>query len=127
VGVALRAQARVEHHGQARPPAVRHAHDVAGLELLEGGRGRGPALHGALLRQLGLAPLEVAAQPGVLLRVAQVAGHRLAVALERLEVARHLAGQPHHRRVGLELRERALQQRPRRLAADRPTRLTAML
>ena len=101
---------RVEHDGQAAAPPGRHVDDVAGPQRLQRrGRLRAPA-GGAGARQRGLAVGDRAAQPGVLLEVAEVAGHRLAVALEALLVARHLAGEPDHGPVGLELRERRLQQ-----------------
>ena len=70
----------------------------------------GPPLRRALLGQLGLAVLELAAQPRVLLEVAEVAGHGLAVALQALLVALHLPGDADDRLVGLELREGRLQQ-----------------
>ena len=114
-----RADARVDDDGQPAAAAVRHPHDVARPEPLERLRRGDPALARALPGQLGLAVLDRLAQPRVVDGVAEVAGHRLAVALERLEVAGDLAGQPDDALVRLELRERALQQRPGRLATDR--------
>jgi hypothetical protein len=77
------------------------------------------------LRRLGVG--EPAPQPGVLHEVAEVAGRRLGVPLQRVLGLAQLPGQPDHRLVGLELRERRLQQ----LAGGGPptwcTRLTAML
>src|SRR5437660_1002504 len=67
-------------------------------------------LRGALAGELGLAVLQRAPEAGVLLEVTEVALHRLAVALERLLVALHLPGQPDDAPVGLELRERRLEQ-----------------
>ena len=63
-----------------------------------------------------------APQRGVLDEVAEVAGRRLRVAVERLLVLAQLAGEADHRPVGLELRERRLQQlaRARRGRTGRP-------
>src|SRR4051794_35495754 len=52
---------------------------------------------------------EIAPDRGVLREVAPVARHRLRVAGERLLLLAHLAGEPDHRTVGLELGERGLE------------------
>ncbi len=58
---------------------------------------------------------QLAADAGVLREVAAVAGHRLRVAGERLLLLAHLTGEPDDGPVGLELRERGLEDlaRPR--------------
>ena len=121
-------RARVEHDGQPGPAAGRHPDDVAEPQPLQ--RAPRPARRGWPRRCATASASrsdERAAQRGVLLEVAEVAGHRLAVALQRLLVAAHLPGQPDHRPVGLELGERRLQQLRARSRPTCPTRLTAML
>ena len=59
-----------------------------------------------------------AAQRGVLHEVAEVAGRRLGVPVERLLALAQLPGEPDHGLVGLELRERLLEQLARALAAE---------
>ena len=61
---------------------------------------------------------ELRAQPRILDEVAAVAGHRLRVAGEGLLGILHLAGEAHDGAVGLELRERRLQDLARPLAAE---------
>ena len=118
----------VDDHREPRELAGGHLDHVAGLE--PGQRRQrllppvGPARPGGLLLQVG----DPAAERGVLHEVAEVAGRGLAVALERVLALAQLPGQPDHGLVGLELRERLLQQLAGR--SSRPnwcTRLTAML
>lgn len=81
-----------------------------GFSFSRDGRGGGPPLGRTLFGELRLPVLEVAAQPRVLLEVAEVTGHSLAVALQALLVALDLAGDPDDRPVRLELREGGLKQ-----------------
>ncbi len=92
--------------------------DIAGLELLQRDGGLGPPLVGALPGQLGLPVLQIPPQARVFVEVAEVAGHGLLVALEPLLVALHLPGDPDDRLVGLELRERRLQQLTRAMPPE---------
>src|SRR4051794_22992494 len=116
--VAAHADARVEDDGESRTTTTGHPDDVADLELLEGLRRCRTALAGSGLRQLRLAVLDRGTKPAVLLRIAEVTRHGLAVALERLEVLRDLSGQAHDGLVRLELREARLEQRARRFTSD---------
>ena len=105
----------------ARPaaPPGRHTDDVAGPQPLQRRGGGGPAVGRAGPGQLGLAVGDARAAAGrTPSKSPEVAGHRLAVAVEGLLVAPHLPGEPDHRPVGLELRERGLQQRARPVAAE---------
>jgi len=92
--------------------------DVARLELLDRLDGRGPALAGALAREVVLTVLQLPTERHVLLEVAEVTGHRLAVALQALLVPLDLAGDADHRAVRLELRERGLEELPGAVPAE---------
>ncbi len=113
-----RGQARVQHQRQAGVLAGGHVDDVTGLQLLQRDGGLGAPLCRPLPGQVVLTVLQLAAQPRVLLEVAEVAGHGGLVALKTLLVALHLAGDAHDRLVGLELREGRLQQLARTVPAE---------
>ncbi len=111
-------QARVQDQGEARVLAGGHVDDVARLEPLQRDGGLRAPLVRALPGQLGLAVLQLAAQPRVLLEVAEVAGHGGLVAFQALLVALHLPGDPDDRLVGLELGEGGFQQLARAVPAE---------
>ena len=93
------------------PAAAGDVDDVAGLELLQRARRlrRGAAERAARASSVSrsLSSRRSAAYSS---KSPEVAGHGLAVTLQRLLVAPHLPGDADHRPVGLELREGGLQQ-----------------
>ncbi len=105
---------------------ARPARRPDGTRITSPTRSRSSESTAAALRWLGALPGQRPLPVGdghpqreVLVEVAVVALHLGVVRLDRLGVALHLPGQPDHRPVGLELRERGLQQVAGRVRADR--------
>ncbi len=113
----VRRTAAVEHDREAGELPGRHLDHVAAVQV---GQGRDHLLAPARLAGARHRLLEVGdpvPQRGVLHEVAAVAGRRLGVPPESVLALRQLPGQPDHGLVGLELRERHLQQLTGALAA----------
>ena len=118
----------VEHHRVPGAPAAGDLHDVATRGRRQAGQRLGPARREPP-RGAGPAPGRPGAGAGSAYsrEVAQVAAHRLGVALQRLGVRLRLPRQPDDGPVRLELREARLEHLAGPVRPTCATRLTAML
>ena len=103
-------QAGLEDHREAGPAAARHPDDVTRTQLREGSRRLGPPGARPGPGQIPLAFGQRPSQLRILGEVTLIAAHRRGQLVHGLAVLADLPGQPDDAAVGLELRERGLEQ-----------------